>query len=62
MQKKSLASSNRHLSSVAAYRSALLANVASSTAIETGQRIEDIARSLASDLAHGILKPAAPQK
>lgn len=62
MGKKSLASSNRHLGNAATYRSALLANVASSTAIETGQRIEEITRRLAYDLTNIRLKPAASQK
>jgi hypothetical protein len=55
MRKKSLANSNRHLRSAATYRSALIANVASSAAIETGQRVEDVSRRLIRDPARGRL-------
>jgi hypothetical protein len=51
MDKKPLANTNRHLRNTAAYRKALLTNVSSSTAIETGDRVADISRNLAKDLA-----------
>jgi hypothetical protein len=51
MDKKPLANTNRHLRDTAAYRKALLTNVSSSTAIETGDRVADISRNLAKDLA-----------
>jgi hypothetical protein len=60
MSKKSLASSNRHLGDATAYRRGLLMNVSSSTAIETGQRVEEVSRRLAEDLAKGKLtRPAS---
>lgn len=46
VKKKSLADSNRHLRDHARYRRDLVANVASSTAIETGQRVEAVAERL----------------
>jgi hypothetical protein len=51
MDKKPLASTNRHLRNTEEYRKALLTNVSSSTAIETGDRVADISRNLAKDLA-----------
>ena len=51
MDKKPLASTNRHLRNTAEYRKALLTNVSSSTAIETGDRVADISKNLAKDLA-----------
>jgi hypothetical protein len=51
MDKKPLANTSRHLRNTAAYRKALLTNVSSSTAIETGDRVADILRNLAKDLA-----------
>ncbi|MBM4124878.1 MAG: hypothetical protein FJ246_08010 [Nitrospira sp.] len=46
MQKKPLIETNPHLTVTARYRKALVANVASSTAIETGTSVESIARLL----------------
>jgi hypothetical protein len=46
MQKKPLIETNPHLAVTARYRKALVANVASSTAIETGTSIESITRLL----------------
>jgi hypothetical protein len=46
MQKKPLIETNPHLAVTAGYRKALVANVASSTAIETGTSIESITRLL----------------
>ncbi len=43
---KSLIETNPHLKDPAKYRKALIANVASSTAIETGAPVESIARTL----------------
>jgi hypothetical protein len=47
MKNKPLIETNPHLKVPAKYRKALIANVASSTAIETGATIESIARILA---------------
>jgi hypothetical protein len=46
MKPKALIETNRHLKVPAIYRKALIANVASSTAIETGTSVESIARVL----------------
>jgi hypothetical protein len=46
VQKKPLIETNPHLTITARYQKALVANVASSTAIETGTSIESIARLL----------------
>jgi hypothetical protein len=43
MQKKPLIETNPHLAVTASYWKALVANVASSTAVETGTSIESIA-------------------
>jgi hypothetical protein len=43
MRKKSLFETNRHLRDSAKYRTSLLANVSSSTAIETGEATQTIA-------------------
>ena len=47
MQKKSLIQSNPNLRSPEQYRKALLVNVSSSPAIETGASVASIAKSLA---------------
>ena len=47
MSKKSLLETNPYLKVPEKYRQALITNVASSTAIETGASIESIARKLA---------------
>jgi hypothetical protein len=47
MKNKPLIETNPHLKVPAKYRKALIANVASSTAIETGASVESIARILA---------------
>jgi hypothetical protein len=47
MKSKRLIETNPHLKVPENYRKALIANVASSTAIETGSSIESIARLLA---------------
>jgi hypothetical protein len=62
MDKKSLANSNQHLRNTTAYSRALLRNVSSSTAIETGQRIEEISRRLSEDLAKEKLTRPASRK
>jgi hypothetical protein len=46
MKNKPLIDTNPHLKIPAKYRKALIANVASSTAVETGASIESIARIL----------------
>ena len=46
MKHKPLIETNPHLKVPAKYRKALIANVASSTAVETGASIESIARIL----------------
>jgi hypothetical protein len=43
---RSLLETNPHLRDPAAYRKALITNVSSSTAIETGASVESIARTL----------------
>lgn len=47
MKNKSLIETNPHLKDQTKYRKALIVNVASSTAVETGASIESIARILA---------------
>ena len=47
MKNKPLIETNPHLKIPAKYRKALIANVASSTAVETGASVESIARILA---------------
>lgn len=47
MKNKPLIETNPHLKIPAKYRKALIVNVASSTAVETGASIESIARILA---------------
>ena len=47
MKNKPLIDTNPHLKIPAKYRKALIANVASSTAVETGASVESIARILA---------------
>jgi len=54
-EKKSLASSNRHLSDATAYRRGLVTNVSSSTAIETGRPVKDVSQRLTSDIKSGRL-------
>ena len=46
MKNKPLIDTNPHLKVPAKYRKALIANVASSTAVETGASVESIARIL----------------
>ncbi len=46
MRKKSLIETNPFLKTPEKYRKALITNIASSTAIETGMPIEEIARML----------------
>lgn len=47
MKNKPLIETNPHLKVPAKYRKALIANVASSTAVETGASVESITRILA---------------
>ena len=47
MNSKPLIETNPHLKDPAKYRKALITNVASSTAVETGAPVESIARILA---------------
>lgn len=47
MKNKPLIETNPHLKVPAKYRKALIANVASSTAVETGASVKSIARILA---------------
>jgi hypothetical protein len=47
MKNKPLVETNPHLKIPAKYRKALIANVASSTAVETGASVESITRILA---------------
>ncbi len=46
MNKNSLKATNPHLQDPDNYRQALIANVASSTAIETGSSVEEVAQLL----------------
>jgi hypothetical protein len=46
MKNKPLIETNQHIKVPAKYRKALIANVASSTAVETGASVESIARIL----------------
>lgn len=57
MDSKPLIETNPHLKAPAKYRKALLANVASSTAVETGAPVESIVRILAEPR-----KPASVKK
>ncbi len=58
MSKKSLFETNPHLKVPEKYRQALITNVASSTAVETGASIESIARKLTkSEKAEKIITP-----
>ena len=50
MQKKSLIQSNPHLRAPEQYRKALVANVSSSTAIETGATVASIAKALSPEI------------
>jgi len=50
MGKTSLASSNQYLRDRTTYRRDLVANVASSTAIETGQRVHEVFKRLSEDI------------
>ena len=64
MDKKPLASTNPHLHDAMAYHKALLTNVSSSTAIETGQRVAEVSEHLAKDLAHEKIifsRPTSPK-
>ena len=47
MKNKPLIETNQYITVPAKYRKALIANVASSTAVETGASVESIARILA---------------
>lgn len=58
MSKKSLLETNPYLKVPEKYRKALITNVASSTAVETGASIESIARKLTkSERAEKIIPP-----
>ncbi len=46
MRKKSLFETNRHLKGSAKYRISLLTNVSSSTAIETGDKVQSVAKKI----------------
>jgi hypothetical protein len=60
MKNKPLIETNPHLKVPAKYRKALIASVASSTAVETGATIESIARILTEpDKPHRLRKRAA---
>ena len=64
MDKKPLASTNHHLQDAVAYHNALLANVSSSTAIETGQRVAEVSAHLAKDLVNEKIifsRPTSPK-
>ena len=63
MSKKSLIETNPYLKATEKYRQALIANVSSSTAIETGVPTEEIARILTqTGNAEAVKKPkGSPQ-
>ncbi|MDH4188393.1 MAG: hypothetical protein OEV08_15495 [Nitrospira sp.] len=58
MNTKPLIETNPHLKDPAKYRKALIANVASSTAIETGATVESIARTLTEEETSRPIKMA----
>ena len=59
MNNKPLIETNPHLKDPAKYRKALIANVASSTAVETGASVESIASILAEpDKPSQVKKPS----
>ena len=58
MNTKPLIETNPHLKDPAKYRKALIANVASSTAIETGATVESIARTLTEEETSRPIKRA----
>lgn len=60
MSKKPLIETNQHLHSQDKYREALVTNVSSSTAIETGASVKSVARSLGKPAEHA--KPKNPQE
>lgn len=60
MSKKPLIETNQHLHIPEKYRQALVANVSSSTAIETGASIESVAQSLGKPAEHA--RPKKPQE
>jgi hypothetical protein len=62
MEKKSLATSNRHLSDATSYRRGLVTNVSSSTAIETGQRVKDVSQRLTKDIKGSRLSASPSRK
>lgn len=62
MEKKSLANSNRHLSDATTYRRGLVTNVSSSTAIETGQRVNEISQRLTKDIKNSSLTGSPSRK
>lgn len=57
MQKKPLLETNPHLMITARYQKALMANVASSTAIETGTSVESIVHLLTEPRKTPAIKP-----
>jgi len=56
MQKKPLIETNPHLAVPVRYRKALVANVSSSTAIETGTSVDSIARLLSEPRKTPVVK------
>ena len=58
MKSKPLIETNPHLKVPAKYRKALIVNVASSTAVETGASVESVARILAGPRKTPALKKA----
>jgi hypothetical protein len=56
VKNKSLIETNPHLKNLVKYRKALVINVASSTAVETGASIESIVRILAEPSKRPALK------
>jgi len=62
VKKKSLADSNQHLRNRTKYRRDLVSNVASSTAIETGQRVKEISERLTRDIKSVRLSDSQSRK
>jgi hypothetical protein len=61
MDRKKLIETNPHLRDPARYRKDLLTNVSSSTAVETGQRVDEVAKSLQTAFPPSRIKKAASE-
>ena len=61
MQEKPLIETNPYLRDPEQFRKALIMSVASSTAVETGEPVESIARMLTDDVSDGPLTAQTPR-